>query len=39
MVWVQLGVLLLGAYLLGAIPNGFLLGRLRGRNCKRHQHR
>jgi signal transduction histidine kinase len=32
MVWVQLGVLLLGAYLLGAIPNGFLLGRLRGRN-------
>ena len=32
MVWVQLGVLLLGAYLLGAIPNGFLLGRLRGHN-------
>lgn len=32
MVWVQLAALLLGAYLIGAIPNGFLLGRLRGKN-------
>ncbi|HET7081202.1 MAG TPA: glycerol-3-phosphate acyltransferase [Chloroflexia bacterium] len=32
MVWVQLVGLILGAYLIGAIPNGFLLGRLHGQN-------
>jgi acyl phosphate:glycerol-3-phosphate acyltransferase len=35
MVWVQLAALLLGAYLIGAIPNGFLLGRLRGKDLLR----
>lgn len=34
--WLQLGLLVVGAYLLGAIPNGLLVGRLAGRNLLHH---
>src|SRR5215212_10240648 len=39
MTWMQLGLLALGAYLLGAIPNGWLVGRLQGRDLLREGSR
>lgn len=36
MEWLVLGLLLVGAYLVGAIPNGLLVGRLMGRDLLRH---